>query len=236
MREHILDEIRRTAAANNGEPLGIRAFEIATGIRQSEWKGRFWARWSDAVADAGLQAKTMQEGYDPDRLLEAYCVAARHFGKAPTRDELQMYYHQNEGFPEKTVFQRRFGSMGQLRGAARTWASENAAFADVVSLLPEWKEPAKAPEPSEAIQEGFVYLLKSGDHYKVGRSDNVEKRIKQITIAMPEDVTLVHAIRTDDPPGIEAYWHRRFADRRANGEWFKLAAADLRAFKRRKFQ
>jgi hypothetical protein len=69
----------------------------------------------------------------------------------------------------------------------------------------------------------------------VGRSDTLEKRIRQISIALPESVTLVHAIETDDPPGIEAYWHKRFAERRANGEWFKLDADDLRAFKRRKF-
>jgi hypothetical protein len=54
-KQHILDEIRRTAAKNGGVPLGIDRFASETGIKASDWIGRFWARWGDAILEAGAR-------------------------------------------------------------------------------------------------------------------------------------------------------------------------------------
>ncbi len=83
---------------------------------------------------------------------------------------------------------------------------------------------------SKAALEG-----ESGRFFKIGRSNAVGRREYELAIQLPEKVTRVHSMKTDDPVGIEDYWHRRFADRRKNGEWFELTAQDVAAFKRRKF-
>ncbi len=140
-----------------------------------------------------------------------------------------MYRRIRADFPNEKTLHMYFGSKAKLLSNLRSWAADKPNYSDVVAML-----GAEAGEAKNLNHDdGLVYLIRSGPHYKIGRSDELERRVKEIRIALPEAAALVHSIRTDDPAGIEAYWHRRFADRRANGEWFKLSHADVTAFKRR---
>jgi hypothetical protein len=235
VRDRILVEIRRLAEANGGQPPGRRLFESATGIPESAWFGRYWPRWGDAVAEAGFTPNKKNQKHDEVFVLTKLAQACRHFGKVPATMELRMYKKLDAEFPNEKALLAGFRGKANMLQRLAEWTRTKAEYQDVAAMV-DHPSPETQSDTRTTLKEGLVYLIKSGGHYKIGRSDELERRVKEIRTALPEAATLVHSIRTDDPAGIEAYWHRRFADQRANGEWFKLSNSDVAAFKRRKYQ
>ena len=66
--------------------------------------------------------------------------------------------------------------------------------------------------------------------HKIGATTNILRREGELQLHVPGGIEPIHYLETDDPFGIEAYWHRRFEDRRENGEWFRLTSDDVAAF------
>jgi len=234
VRDYILSEIRRLAAENGGTPPGREVFAKVTGITPGKWTGVYWLRWGDALAEAGFSPNEMVRKRDSREILERVASLTRTLGRLPTGAEIKMQRRVDPEFPAHSTVGNHYHTNADLASALRELAASDTSWADLGDLLPE---PSTLPARKGVNrQEGIVYLLKSGKHYKIGRSDDIERRFREVRIALPESVSLIHSIRTDDPSGIEAYWHRRFADKRANGEWFALTGDDVRAFRKRSFQ
>lgn len=237
-KQKILDEIRRTAATNGGVPLGRERFERETGIKESDWLGRFWVRWGEAVREAGFEPNKLVSPFQDDLLLERYVSLVRELGRLPVQGELIMKRRIDPTFPSETTY-RRFGGKAQLVAKVAEYCRGKSNYDDVLTICDAYASNPDEDEPDEEDDDetefGFIYLLKSGRYYKIGRSNAAGRREREIALQLPEKTKTIHVISTDDPPGIEAYWHQRFSDCRKNGEWFELSAADVKAFKRRKF-
>lgn len=235
-KQHVLDEIRRTAEENGGVPLGKKRFERETGIRESDWYGVHWARWSDAVQEAGFSPNKLREAYEEKFILEKLISLIRELGHFPADGELRLRANMDSSFPSHNVFTAQLGKKKNKVEKVLRYCEAHPGFEDIPPLLPVIVPAAPETDVDESPEEfGFVYLLKSGRYYKIGRTNAVGRREREIALQLPEKAATVHSIKTDDPAGIEAYWHKRFESKRKQGEWFELSPQDVKAFKRRKF-
>lgn len=243
-KQHILNEIKRTAEKNGGKPLGIGQFLKITGIKRDDWLGKPWNDWNgwgDAQKEAGYTPNQLQEAYGEEILLPKLIEFIRTLGHFPVKVEFKREAARNKDFPAYNTFANTLGNKESMIKKIVTFCHKIPnEYQDVLEICePLIVESDTVEDDFSGFNEeenfGFVYLMKSGKHYKIGKTNAIDRRQYEIGIQLPEKIEPVHSIRTDDPSGIEAYWHSRFKDKRLNGEWFNLSTADVRVFKKRKF-
>jgi hypothetical protein len=233
-KEEIIAAIRTLAAAHNGQPPGLRAMREAD-IQEHDWLGKYWVRWSDALREAGFTPNRWQAGYDEDFMLRKFAGLIRDMGHFPTQAEFRLRRRGDPTFPGEKTYRARFGGKARLAAKLRAYCQGRPGWRGVAALCAAVEATVEAPafhEAAKADEDGYVYLLRSGRFYKIGRTNCVGRRERELALLLPEQARRLHTIKTDDPAGVEAYWHRRFAARRKNGEFFALRAEDVRAFKR----
>lgn len=236
-RDEFISAIREIAGRNGGSAPGWQKFSSETRVSESSWRGKYWARWGDALVEAGFSPNKLAEKYDQSFLLTKLAELTQRLGRYPVASELKLAKKVDETLPSPAAFSR-LGDKWQRIEALRLFVTASPDFKDVLSLLPDRSDrepPSAKPEPSDESTDGFVYMLKLGKRYKIGKTFSVPRRHREISLELPDKPDVVHSIRTDDPDGIEKYWHGRFEKKRTNGEWFALDLADIRIFKKRKF-
>ncbi len=114
----------------------------------------------------------------------------------------------------------RLGSKNDRIARALEYCRVNAVAADVVAILeaayiPDGRSECDSPSAERRVSFGFVYLARGHPgEFKLGRTNLVDRRLAELGAMSPTELTLSHAIKTDDPAGVEAYWHQRFAEKR----------------------
>lgn len=167
--------------------------------------------------------------------MEQVALLTRKLGRFPTIAEMRLERRGNTSFPSSGAVER-LGAKGDLIAKLQELCAVLPEFRDIAQLLPTATTAQSSESSRKATPEdGYVYLIQAGRYYKVGRTNALGRREREITLQLPDRAETVHVIRTDDPIGIEAYWHRRFEAARRNGEWFELSRDEVHAFKRRKF-
>ena len=242
-KQHILNEIKKTAEKNGGQPLGLNQFLKATGIKRGDWLGKPWNDWNgwgDAQKEAGYAPNQLTAAYGQDILVKKLITLIRTLGRYPVKVELVREAARNKDFPHYSTFLGSFGNKeGMIEKIVSFCRQTPDEYQDILEICTSLVVASVSEEDFSDFREeenfGFVYLMKSGKHYKIGCTNALDRRQYEIGIQLPEKIEPVHSIRTDDPSGIEAYWHNRFKDKRLNGEWFDLTAVDIRIFKKRKF-
>ncbi len=199
-KEHILAEIRRTAAANGGVPLGVSRFFTETGIKQSDWDGRLWARWGDALIEAGFQPNEFNTARTGEDLLDNLAGLVRELGRFPVMREIKLKARRDPKFPSHTPF-RRLGGKRALAAQLEKFCRDRGEndLAELCAVAAKTGDAAAAeggPEETAAGELGYVYLMKAGRFYKIGRTNALGRRERELAIQLPEAPKVIHSIKT----------------------------------------
>lgn len=91
-------------------------------------------------------------------------------------------------------------------------------------------------EPTSAARGGYVYALKSAYGYKIGRTRNIPSRMRAFGVHLPFIYTIEFCAWFDDHIEAESRYHKLFATKQINGEWFDLSDQELSLVHQRVFE
>ena len=221
--------------SHQGKLIGERVFMRETGISHYHWKGGYWRSWSAFQTDAGHEPNSQTQKIPDEVILDRFGALALELGDIPSEADIEIKRREDPSFPNKSCYRRWGGRNGLLTKFAE-YCRGKPELGLILEKLNDGTSSGVDRRLVSMQVKGFVYLLRSGKFYKLGRTNAIGRRLHELAIQLPQKPNTVHVIETDDPDGIEQYWHRRFADKRHGGEWFALSQDDVNVFKNRRFQ
>ena len=154
------------------------------------------------------------------RLLRHVVEVIIELNRFPSKRDLLMIANNRSGFPKVDFFDA-IGSQDELIAATKDFCMQFKLYS-----LAEYC----SVEMLNATQNGVVYMFKHDSYYKIGRSNNLDRRTYEIGLQLPFKLELIHVIETANPDKTEKFWHTHFKSKRLNGEWFNLTPIEIHEF------
>ncbi len=240
-KKDIIKKLQEWSAEHGGKTPGESRFFEDTEVGITD-RSKYWINWGELVKDAGLTPNKFDKTkYTEDQLCELFIETIRENGKWPTRGILHVKHHSKPSFPDSATFYYKLGLTENLAKKIIVFTKNKKNYKDVIDICNSvveryGKEKNQSENLDKTSNHGWVYLLKTTfrgkDGYKIGNTNDLKRREKELN-QPSNDQSILHAIETDDPFGVEKYWHTRFESKLyKNNEWFLLNRSDIRAFKR----
>ena len=199
-KEHILQEIKQTAAENGGSRSDNRSSSPRAGITKSDWE--ILESLGRCIRRSWLFLKQFTKAYEDTYLLDKYAQFAIELGSLPTWDDLRRKACSTPEFPSRFPF-RRLGAKPELVKRLLEYCQSHEGYEDVTRMCRKYFPPTRetsdeSVKPEESF--GFVYLIKSGRFYKIGKAKDADYRVGAIRLQLPEKAKRIHEIEPMTPP------------------------------------
>ncbi len=226
-KDEVPSEIRRVAQERDGQR-GLTSFLKAAGIPKTQILTDAWPATTDYS----------RHRTGENLVLEAVARLIQRLKKWPTENELSLERQRDRSFPSLNVV-RRLRKSGQLPRMLVAYCANRPELGDAVKIAAHQDTFAArgVAATGHVPARGHVYMIRAGRYYKIDHTVPPRHRHREVRSDLVEAKNLVHAIETDDPRGIAAYWRRRFESKQVdNTGLFALDESDVAAFRLRRYQ
>jgi hypothetical protein len=125
---------------------------------------------------------------------------------------------------------KAFPLLKKVAETATTFKNKKLAFNIITRYFPEQLASIDFRIDNNI---GYIYFVRENlfGHTKVGRSRNLEKRLRIFAAELPFETQLLYYIKTYNYEKVELEFHKLFSSKRVRGEWFLLNNEDIEKIK-----
>jgi hypothetical protein len=181
--KEITSAIQRLALDNGGKPLGERLFLANAGLSRSALWSSGFSNYSDALVAAGFSKNQLNSASQPKVVLASLVDLIRSIGRFPTKGHIKVARAKDKSFPSYEAFLTvAGGAFSNLPSLTLEYCQANG-MSDIEHLIPRGtnRVEGEAKDVQRAVA-GYVYLVKHGQHYKIGRSNDIARRRREISL------------------------------------------------------